>query len=209
LLEKCVQHGVKRVVFLSSAAVYGATDVHPTPETVFPNPMSSYGATKLAIEHYLSVFQTLHGLEYCTLRIANPYGPRQDPRSKQGVIAIFAAQAVSGDPISINGDGSAERDYIHAKDCADAVLTAARTDAKNYVANVGSGTCVSLNKIITELENEIGTTANVTRSAVRSGDVSRSVLDISKFTDLTGWTPKIPLNDGIADVMAWMHQTKF
>lgn len=207
LLEKCVEHGVKRVVFLSSGgAVYGATQVHPTPVTTPPSPMSSYGATKLAIEHYLSVFQALHGLEYCTLRIANPYGPRQDPNGNQGVVAIFASKVLTGDEISLFGDGSAQRDYIHAADCASAVVAAATSSAANYIANVGSGRGASLRDVITALEAASGKTANVIHLPARSGEVAKSVLDISRFQTLTGWSPRIDLDDGIADVIAWMQR---
>ena len=94
LLQECVAAGVKRVVFVSSGgAVYGPTDVVPTPESSLAHPICSYGVVKLAIENYLHMFHHLHGLEYSVLRLSNPYGPRQNPEATQGVISIFAGKA--------------------------------------------------------------------------------------------------------------------
>jgi UDP-glucose 4-epimerase len=107
LLEACVRAGVRRVVFASSGgALYGDTDVLPTPESHPCRPASAYGAAKLAAESYGDVFHQVHGLEFIALRYANVYGPRQDPHGEAGVVAIFAQRLLAGQPAVINGDGS-------------------------------------------------------------------------------------------------------
>lgn len=208
-LHKCIEHRIRRVVFLSSGgAVYGPTKTYPTPETVLPQPLSSYGAVKLAIENYLAIFATQHGLEQVSLRVSNPYGPRQDPRGNQGAISIFAGKAISGGTITIFGDGSTVRDYIHASDCSKAILKAIESEHHGYVANVGSGEGTSLNRIVEILAKNISAPLKVERTGARSSDVDKSVLDISRFSSLTGWVPTVDLEDGIRDVLSWLEETK-
>ncbi len=207
LLEKCVEKKIKRIVFVSSGgAVYGPTPICPTPETVIAKPICSYGIVKLAIENYLHLFHHLHGLEYCALRLSNPYGPRQNPEANQGVISVFAAKALNGEPMKIFGDGSAVRDFIHAKDFARAVKVAMTQKEANYIANVGSGSGASLNDIVSTLESQIDHPLDVERTETRSADISKSILDISHFQNLTGWAPQIDIDTGIKDVLGWLRQ---
>ena len=117
VLDACARAGVRRVVFASSGgALYGDTDVLPTPETHVCRPASGYGAAKLAGETYGSVFHQVHGLEFVALRYGNVYGPRQDPHGEAGVVAIFAQRLLAGSDAVINGDGRQTRDYIYVDD---------------------------------------------------------------------------------------------
>ena len=114
VLRASVDAGTRRVVFASSGgAIYGDTDVIPTPEDHPCRPESPYGTAKLCAEAYGGTFSRQAGLEFVALRYANVYGPRQDPHGEAGVIAIFATRLVHGQPVVINGDGTQTRDYVH------------------------------------------------------------------------------------------------
>ncbi len=112
LLEGAREVGTRRFVFVSSGGVvYGEPEIFPTPETAPKLPLSPYGVTKLTGELYLNYYREIHGLEYVALRYGNVYGPRQDPHGEAGVVAIFSSRLLSGEPLTIFGDGEQTRDY--------------------------------------------------------------------------------------------------
>ena len=210
MLDACVAEKVERVVYLSSGGtVYGVPQVSPIPETHPTNPICSYAVVKLAVEHYLGMYQTLHGLDHVSLRLSNPYGPRQNPNAAQGAVAVFAARALAGEPLTIWGDGSVVRDFIDVRDAARAVRAAALGPARNLTLNLGSGEGTSLNGIVAALEAALGRPVAVERTEGRSFDVPRSVLDIARALDSLDWTPRIDLGQGIADYLAWLRETEF
>jgi UDP-glucose 4-epimerase len=141
LLQACAGAGVRRVVFASSGgAIYGDTDVVPTPETHAAHPASLYGAAKLCGEAYGGVYAQLYGLEFVALRYANVYGPRQDPHGEAGVVAIFARKLLGDEAPVINGDGLQTRDYVYVGDVVRANLLAAGAGGDALGAyNVGTG----------------------------------------------------------------------
>jgi nucleoside-diphosphate-sugar epimerase len=151
LLEASVRHKVRRLVFSSSAAIYGDTGGEPAREDMIPKPMSHYAVQKLASEQYCHVYHRLHGLETVCLRYFNVYGPRQRADSPySGVIAKFIEAARAGRPITIFGDGEQTRDFCHVKDVAAANYSAATQDAAEVsgrVFNVGTGTSTSVNEL--------------------------------------------------------------
>src|SRR5512134_3079627 len=125
LLEGVAAGGVRRVVFASSGGVvYGDPDVIPTPEEAPKRPVSPYGVSKLAGEHYLRALGALHGFEGISLRYANVCGPRQDPKSEAGVVSIFVSRLLAGQPLSVFGDGTQTRDYVSVRDVARANVLA-------------------------------------------------------------------------------------
>jgi UDP-glucose 4-epimerase len=212
ILDACVRVGVRRVVFASSGgALYGDTDVLPTPESHPCEPASAYGAAKLAGETYGRVFAHLHGLEFVALRYANVYGPRQDPHGEAGVVAIFTERLLSGRDPMINGDGSQTRDYVHVDDVVEANLRAADGAALGAF-NVGTGRECDVNELYAHISRAAGVDREVEHGPAKPGEQQRSRLDVSRAARLLEWQPKVGLEDGLAGTVAWFagrqHQVR-
>jgi len=204
LFEMCIKYHVRKVVFISSGGtVYGVPQASPVPESHPTLPLCSYGITKLAIENYLHLFHLLHGMEYVVLRVSNPYGSRQDPHRKQGAAAVFMYKMLKGEDISVWGDGSVVRDFIHVSDVARACLTASESQ---YVGtcNVGSSQELSIKQLIVELQEVTGKPAQVNWLESRNFDVPGIVLDCSRIEKVLSWRPQISLHDGLVDMHNWM-----
>ncbi len=206
LLKCAVKSGVKRIVFISSGGtVYGVPKTIPISEEHSTYPTSSYGITKLAIEKYLDLYRSLHGLEYVTLRLANPYGVGQRLDAQQGAIAVFLARALRGEEISIWGDGSVIRDYIYVDDAIDAMVRSADVNIQGgCVVNIGAGVGYSINEILFAIEKVTGRRTNKKYVEGRTYDVPANVLDISAAATLLGWTPKISLEEGLRRFSDWI-----
>jgi len=198
LLQAAKQQGARKIVFVSSGGtVYGIPRQVPIPETHPTDPISSYGISKLAIEKYLAVFRSEHGLDYVILRVANPYGPHQNPERAQGAIAVFAWRALNRQPIEIWGDGSVVRDYVCVSDVIEAMMRAAEYRGEERLFNVGSGVGHTLNDIVQVIERVIGRHVEVNHATARSVDVPVNVLDISRARRYLGWTPAVSFEEGI------------
>lgn len=206
LLEMCVKYSVKKVVYISSGGtVYGIPEQLPIPENHPTLPLCSYGVTKLTIEHYLHLFYVLHGLKYSVLRLSNPYGARQDPRGKQGAVTVFMNKMLKGEEISVWGDGTVVRDYIHASDFARACVAVVGSE-KIGVYNVGGGIGTSLNELIAVLETVTGKSAKVNYLPMRGFDVPELYLDCSRIRQEYGWLPKVDFETGLAQMNEWMQE---
>jgi UDP-glucose 4-epimerase len=202
LLNAASQGSVGKVVFLSSGGtVYGKQVATPIPETHPQNPNCSYGIVKLAIEKYLALFHSLHGLEYTIVRPANPYGPRQSLDRGQGVIPIFTNLILKGDSIEIWGDGSIVRDFLTVEDLVDGVVKAASYAGDERIFNLGSGCGATLNEVIHAIASATGRPAHVRYLAPRKIDVPIVVLDITRAKECLGWQPSVSLEQGIADLV--------
>ena len=204
ILEAARDAGTRRVVFVSSGGVvYGEPEVYPTPESAPKRPVSPYGVSKLAGEHYLDSFREVHGLECAVLRYGNVYGPRQDPHGEAGVVAIFCNRLIDGQPLDIYGDGEQMRDYVYAEDVATANLIAADMplednagiDARAF--NVGTGEATSVNTLATLLEEIAGARPGRTHRDARPGELRRSVLSTARIRAM-GWSPAHTLREGLA-----------
>lgn len=207
LLCMAGQYQVKRIVFFSSGgAVYGEPTTCPVSETAPCRPISPYGRAKLLMEQMLVRFHAEHGLDYLVVRPSNPFGPRQDFRGQQGVIPIFLHRLMTGQPISIWGDGRAVKDYLYVTDLAAAVLALMRTGFDNTIYNIGSGSGTSLRSIIALLETETGRTANVEYTSARATDVKNNVLAVAKLIARTGWQPRISMGKGIHLTRRWYEE---
>ena len=143
VLEAARHAGARRVVLASTAGVYGDPATLPVAEDTPIAPLSPYGASKAAAESYLSLFSRLYGISTLSLRMSNVYGPRQNPHGEAGVIAIFAAAAAEGRPVTIFGDGSQTRDFVYVEDVVQAFAAAGRTDERGAI-NVSTGAETSL-----------------------------------------------------------------
>jgi UDP-glucose 4-epimerase len=142
LMEAMRDVGVRRVVLISSGAVYGEQDVQPVVETALPNPRSPYAVSKLAAEYYIRTIGDLWGIETVSLRVFNAYGQGQHlPPSHPPVIPFMLKQAIRGGTIIIHGDGTQSRDYVYVDDVVSAMVAASTApDLDDQVINVGSGT---------------------------------------------------------------------
>ena len=204
LLQAACVAKVRKVVFISSGGtVYGVPQAIPIPEWHPTEPRVSYAIVKLAIEKYLALFQSLHGIDYVVLRVANPYGERQRADSAQGAVAVFLDRALRDAPIEILGDGSVVRDYIHVSDVARAFLCAVDYSGEPRVFNIGSGSGCSLNELVAAIERLLGRTVQRRHLPGRSFDVPRNVLDITRARDVLGWSPRVSLDAGLAATLDW------
>lgn len=198
ILEACRKTGVKRIVFASSAAVYGDASQVPVSELTVTKPTSFYGLSKLTVEEYLNLYHQLYGLEYVVLRYANVYGERQGDTGEGGVISIFCRKIKKGQTLSVFGDGEQTRDFIYAGDVAEANYRAMLCSNPNAVYNIGTKSETSINGLIDVLKDVSGSDVNVLSLAPREGDIYRSVLDNDAAISGLGWTPKVSLKDGLS-----------
>jgi len=197
VLTAALEAGAERVVLASTAGVYGDPRTLPAPEHERLAPLSPYGASKAAAESYLELFSRLHGLSTVSLRMANVYGPRQDPHGEAGVVAIFCAAAAEGGPVHIFGDGTQTRDFVYVGDAVEAFVAAGRSRVEGAL-NVSTGRETSLTELVAALGIE------TVRGPARPGEISRSCLDPSAARELLGWTARTPLADGLARTLEWL-----
>ena len=198
LLQSAVEAGIRRVHFASTGgAMYGRDASRPSRETDAPDPVSPYAIGKLAVEGYLRYFAVKHGLDSIVHRISNPYGSRQHPDRVQGVIPIFLDRIASGRPITVLGDGSATRDFVHVDDVARMIAATVDRPARHAVYNVGSGEATSLAHVIELCAEVAGHPVTIERGVEPSTFVHRSVLDIARAVDEFGVAPVIGLREGI------------
>jgi UDP-glucose 4-epimerase len=190
-----------RVVFASSAAIYGTPDSLPITETESKDPASPYGLEKLTSDHYCRLYADLYDLPTVALRYFNIYGPRQSGGDYAGVIKAFNEQAHDGGPLTVHGDGEQTRDFVNVADVVQANVLAAGTDATGEAFNVGTGSRTSIRQLAELVRDEVDPTAEITHVDAREGDIRHSAADISKARDKLGFEPTISLSDGLADYL--------
>jgi UDP-glucose 4-epimerase len=204
VLRAAVDAGSRRVVFASSGgAIYGDTDVIPTPEEHPCLPASPYGTAKLCAEAYGGTFSRQAGLEFVALRYANVYGPRQDPHGEAGVVAIFATRLVHGEPVVINGDGTQTRDYVHVHDVVRANL--ASIDGPTGVYNIGTGVETDVNTVYRMLAAAAGVSATAEHGPAKPGEQRRSCLDTTGTRRRLGWSAAIGFDDGARSTVEYFR----
>jgi UDP-glucose 4-epimerase len=197
-LDVARELGVRRIVFASSGGtVYGIPHAVPIPETHPTQPICSYGIHKLAIERYLHLYHSLHGLEYCVLRLANPFGERQRADASQGAVAVFLDRALRNEEITVWGDGSVVRDYVYVGDVARAFVLAAQHDAPAGTFNIGSGRGCTVLELLSAIERLLGRAVRRRHTPGRPFDVPVNVLDTARARNLLEWTPRVALEDGL------------
>lgn len=212
LLNSCVKNKIKKVVFFSSGGtVYGIPRFIPITEQHPTNPISAYGVQKLTIEKYLEYYRAMFNLNYSILRIANPYGERQQPFGVQGLIANMLGKHFTGEEIEIWGDGSVVRDFIFVSDLTDIACKLLSYYGEEKIFNIGSGQGCSIKEIIFVIEKVLQTNLNVKYTAARKQDVPVNVLDIQLAMKTVNWKPCVSLETGIARMIkAWNpHERNF
>jgi UDP-glucose 4-epimerase len=204
LLRACADAKVARVILASSGgALYGDTDVIPTPEEHPCRPASPYGTSKLCAEMYAATFQRTLGLDAVSLRYANVYGPRQDPHGEAGVVAIFATRLLAAQPAVINGDGLQTRDYVFVADVVRANLCAIDAPAGAY--NVGTGRELNVNDLFDRLCVACATAATAEHGDAKPGEQQRSCLSTERAASVLGWSPAVALDEGLARTVAFFR----
>lgn len=210
LFKLCAKKDIKKVIFASTGgAMYGNVDIQgPISEDVYPKPISPYAIGKLSIENYLRYFEVKHGLPYLVLRISNPYGPRQNTLSGQGVIPIFLERIKASEPITVYGDGSMVRDYIYVGDVASLIAQNFEKDTNGSVYNLGAGKGYSINDLIDVIQRVTGAEAKIESRPTPATFVQSVVLDTSRFlADFQVGTELIELEKGIEKTWQNLNQS--
>ena len=198
LLEEARQYGLRRVLFASSGGtVYGESQRVPTREEDSTEPVCPYGVAKLGGERYLHYYAHVYGIRSVALRYANVYGPRQDPHGEAGVVAIFSGLLLDGASPVINGGGTQTRDYVYVGDVAQANLLALDSDYAGPL-NIGTGIETDVNRLFALLREASGARVEARHGPAKAGEQSRSALDPSRARATLGWTPTVPLAEGLA-----------
>lgn len=213
LLEGAGAGGVKRVVFASSGGVvYGDPEVVPTPETAPKAPISPYGVSKLSGEYYLRALAALRGFEAVSMRYANVFGPRQDPKSEAGVVSIFVSRLLEKRPLTVFGNGLQTRDYVFVRDVARANVLAstapvpAGTSIDDTAFNIATGRQTNVLELAELVGKVMGQKPVVETAAARPGELFRSSLDISKAGRVLGWKPQSGFEDGLPQLVDWFRK---
>ena len=191
--------GVRRIVFASSAAVYGDTAALPVTEREPARPLSPYGLDKLYTEQLAALYHALYGLESVPLRYFNVFGPRQDPSSPySGVISIFVSRLLAGAPIAIHGDGEQTRDFVYVADVVEANVRAMFGPYPGpSPLNVARGARTTLNELAAMLGEIVGVTPSITRGPARDGDIRHSGADISAIRATLAYEPSWTVRRGL------------
>ena len=200
LLESCCKANVRRFVYAASSSAYGDVEVLPKVESMPVNPLSPYALQKWVGEYYCKLYHKLYRLETISLRYFNVFGPAQDPHSEySAVIPKFITAVLAKKPITVYGDGEQSRDFTYVENIVEANLLAAEASsaAAGNVYNVGCGARVSLNTLISLLEEIIGVKAEVAYAKPKAGDVRHSLADIAQARHVLGYEPKVMLNEGL------------
>jgi UDP-glucose 4-epimerase len=205
LVQACRRHGVGRFLFASTGgAIYGDADVVPTDEDYPAAPLSPYGASKLSVEHYLHLFHELDGFAALALRLANVYGPRQDPHGEAGVVAIFSRALLAGEAPTINGEGTQTRDYVYVGDVVEAFVAGLSGDACGRL-NIGTGRETDVNTLFDMIKTATGRGIEAQHGAAKPGEQRRSALDATQAKKVLGWQPRTTLEEGIARTVEYFR----
>lgn len=207
VMNFCVKKNVKRMVFASTAAVYGVIKDGPANENNICKPFSPYGATKLAVESYLNAFYHTYGLETVALRYFNVYGARQKINDYSGVITIFANQLLQDQSPTIFGDGMQTRDFISVKDIVQAnILAMESKNAVGEVFNVATGSPINILELLMTLKSITKTQSIQHKFAPpRAGDVKFGLASVDKIKNSLGFVPKTNIAEGLVDVADFLR----
>jgi UDP-glucose 4-epimerase len=209
VLKAAADAGAKRVVFISSAAVYGNSPEMPKVESMRPAPESPYAMTKMVGEFACEEIRGLTGLETVVLRLFNAYGPRQDPSSPYaGVMAKFCAAVAAKRPVEIFGDGEQTRDFVYIGDIAEALELAGEKPVSGLVMNVASGEAITVNEVVRLLSELVGRPIRALRKPERPGDILHSLADVTIAREKLGFKARTPVREGLAKTLAWAKARK-
>lgn len=204
VLRMCEMYHVRKVIYASSAAVYGMPEYLSIDERHPLNPTSCYGISKSVPESYIRLFAGMHGLKYTILRFANVYGPRQCSHGEAGVVSIFLDRLQRGESPIIYGDGEQTRDFVYVEDVAEAVVSALHVGRKadNQTINISCGRPVSINRLLELMGSMTGYVMQPVHKPARQGDITHSYLNNRRARELLLWTPDHTLEMGLEKTIA-------
>lgn len=206
-LECCKNNGVKKIIYASSAAVYGTPLYLGIDEKHPVDPLSPYGISKHTPEHFIRAYHYLYGLKYTILRYANVYGTRQGVNGEGGVISIFINKLLSNERPVIYGDGEQTRDFIYVSDVTEANV-AALHNGDNEIFNISTNEKISVNSLLT-LMNQVSQTAMLPiYKDERSGDIKDSYLDNRKALEQLNWSARFGLREGLTETIYYYRNAK-
>jgi UDP-glucose 4-epimerase len=198
VLDASEEFGIKKIVFSSSAAVYGENLISPKTVSLKPDPKSPYGSTKLEGESLLKIYNEKGSVGATSLRYFNVFGPRQDPKSQYAAaVPIFIERALKNKPIIIYGDGEQTRDFIFVKDVVSANILAATNEKVNGVFNVASGKAITINEIAQTIIEELQSKSKIIYEKERTGDIKHSRASIKETEEQLNYHPEFDLTDGL------------
>ena len=206
LLEAARRAGVRKVVISSSAGIYGEVRAMPITESHPAEPDSPYGASKLGGEKEGLAYAKLFDMDVVCLRYFNVYGPRQRFDAYGNVIPIFCQAMLRSEPLTVFGDGEQTRDFVSVHDVVQANIKAASAPNLSGAFNIGSGTRISINKLVECLSAASGIRPMVRHGAPRPGDVRDSLADISAARDAFGFEPRVKMEAGLVEYFNWLRQ---
>ena len=200
-LDMCKVCDVKRVVFASSASVYGLQTKIPIAENATTNPISSHGIEKLALEKYLLLYKFLHGIDVRIIRLSNPYGPGQSLFGRQGFVAISIGHLLKHEPVVLRDFGRPIRDFIYIDHVSNALTLAGTLEYGPSILNIGSSKGYSLAHVVKLLEEITGQPIKVNQVACQKIDIPESVLSVSLAQDSIFFNPQLSMREGLAKTL--------
>jgi len=202
--------GAKRLVFASSAAIYGDVETVPVSESVPAAPLSPYGLHKLASEQCLRYHAVVHNVPASVFRFFNVYGPRQDPNSPYtGVISIFINRSLQNLPLTIFGDGGQTRDFVFVGDIARMLAKAALSDRLGFsLANLGTGNATSVTQLAKEVVRLCNSTSSISYGPARAGEIKHSLAAIDQARELLDYAPEVALAEGLEQTVNWYRSAQ-
>jgi UDP-glucose 4-epimerase len=203
VLESARHSGVTKVVYSSSAGIFGELKTLPIREDHPIEPDTPYGASKLCAEKLCLSYAKLYPIECVCLRYFNVYGANQRYDAYGNVIPIFAHRVLHHQPVTIFGDGEQTRDFVNVRDVAAANLNAARTAGVSGAFNIASGTRITINRLAALVIAESGEPATIEHAPTRKGDVRHSLADIAAARAALGFEPRVAIEDGLRQYMTW------
>ena len=209
LIKLSAAFKIKKFIFSSTGgAIYGDTDLRPTPENHPEWPLSPYGIAKLAADKFLNYYSEIFGLKYISLRYGNVYGPRQNPHGEAGVVAIFLNKMLNGAQPVINGDGGQTRDYVYVADVVKANILALEKTDKTGIYNVGTSVEISVNDLFKEINKNFDNKYKEVHGPAKIGEQKTSCLSYEKIEKELGFKPEMAFSEGIKKTYEWFLLNK-
>ncbi len=203
VLEAARRADARVLLCSTGGALYGRDAPIPSLESVLPLPESPYGIAKSCAEQYVGLYNRLHAARHAVLRLANVYGPRQDPSGEAGVVAIFCSRVLAGQQPTIYGDGKQTRDYVYVGDVVTAFLAAADT-GRPGTWNIGTGIETTVLDLAATIGEAAGRAVEPEFAPERPGELPRSALAVDLARQDLGWSAGTPLADGVRAVYRWI-----
>lgn len=201
VLDCCKKYNVKKIVYASSAAVYGDPKQIPTPETSKISPLCPYGVSKYTFEQYLMA----SGISFVILRYSNVYGQRQDARGEAGVVSIFIDKLLKNEQPEIFGDGEQTRDFVYVEDVARANIAALEKNISG-VFNISTGIETSVNELFRLIKAATNSTVEARHSKAVEGEIKRSCLKCSTAAKGLGWKAEVSIVNGLEKAVGWFSK---